>query len=172
MAYSPRTIQNAIKQLFDDNDNTTTASGLNSGLTTRVSGVYLGHPKHVAAGVARYAYPFVTIYAVDDSEGHAQLGPGAKMSITANFGVVAAVAGASAVGEFNTPGAASDDSDNEMYILTSNIKSLLRGEINLSQTVDYVSNISTIYDADIEGADEDTFVSTALINVAISKLSI
>ena len=166
MSYDPKTIQSAIKKALVDNNTTTSSYDLSANLAKDRVGddsIKTGHPPNQPMGLLQY--PWVTVYTLRDEEKYAELGNSPRRAITVDF-VIAAFANAYPLQTLNSmAGDAAAASDDEAMTLARNIKTILRNEPRLSNTVYWCDIVGTDYDAQQGGENNSVYVSSAKITV-------
>lgn len=120
--------------------NTTTAGGLSAGLSRKVQLIKRG--RWDKTPILNTQYPAVLYRITSRDQEWSELGPTARRRNTLSAEVVGIV--------FESPSTAAEQ---QMHLLADNIDTVLRGDLTLSNTVDWLLVERTEYDTD---GQEDT----------------
>ena len=159
MSLNVATVKTNLINLLTNN-NTTTSGGISENLYKKVQTIRGGYAEKVPTTIYQYPAVFVEILRLSDN--FSILGSSDRRNVELEIDIVPIVH--FGIGQEN----ASNESDDELLILTNNILELIRDNISLSNTVDSMEINETTYQAEYEN---DTYNSMARINLIIKKRS-
>lgn len=157
MSFNVTTTREAIRSFIEKNNVTTSAYDISASLNTRVQNVFKGFAKDKP--IPNNQYPVVWVELKTDAEEAIAMGRKSSRDITMAFNIKCVVN--YGFGIFD----GREESDDEMYQLATNLKTLFRSDIKLSQTVEWAVVAATEYD--IEEHAESTWNSIADITLNV-----
>ena len=162
MALDLISIRSSIKNLLDKNNTNTSSYYISNNLSTTVQQVVAGY--HLSKPVPDYLYPAIWVELKNKTEEFANLSNSARRDATINFDIVAVVQ--HGLGQID----GREASDIEMITLASNIETLLRNKVQLSQTSVVVQSLANGTEYDVVESN-DTYNSIAIIGLEVMTFS-
>lgn len=171
MPYTVLSIRNAVYQTIHD-ANTTSATypsgGLSEGLTSTGvltdGNINKARPSNTAN--TRDRFPRVWVALDNDSEAIDQMGQGAQRHIEGQIAVYCACASSPRSDD------AHQEAEDAMAVLCNNVRTALRNNLNMSNTVSFCIPEKVEYNVAVEGMGEGTYVSAGKISLKYELLSV
>lgn len=143
MAFSTKSISDAVLSILSDNNTTTSSTDLSASLASRVVTIQHGNGNFP---ILNTQYPAVLVMPVSKSEDGDQIGRAQRRTISTQFEIY----GLTMRSDSRT------NADMESIILADNIEACLRQYINLSSTVDTTNLSGTTWSV---GKNDQAFVN-------------
>ena len=159
MAFDVTETREAIRNLIEKNNTITSSFDVSANLNTRIKNVFKGFAKDKP--IPNNQYPVVWVELKNDLEDSIAIGRRSSRDISMSFNIKCVVN--YGFGVFD----GRETSDDEMYQLATNIKTLFRNNIKVSNTVEWAKVDDTEYDV-IEHA-EKTWNSIADVSLLVFK---
>ena len=158
MAVNAGTIKAAVKNLITKNNTVTSSYYVSDGLEQTVQ--FISGASSVKKPVMTFEYPAVFVELKSSLDDWTSLGNTARRNTDINIDVVCVVDWGI------TQENAREESDDELILLTENIKDLFRNHITISSTADSCLVTDINYEAEYA---EDTYNSQSRMNLLIKK---
>lgn len=140
MAFNVTAIRESIRNLIEKNNTTTSSYNISANLEVKVKAVKKGFSKNKP--IANNQYPIVWVELPAKTEEPIVIGRTSNRDILMAFNIRCATF--QGIGQFD----GREQGDEEMYILSNNIEALFRGNIKVSNTVEWAIVKATQYDVE------------------------